>query len=127
MLGLKSSFWPALFFRAIQWMFRAPVLFPGPDNFILADMLTSFHACVALHSERGRTAGGADCAFSVFTNIPGPSAQIHMAGSKVLRWTASPPQAGKGVLAIGVISYNGHLIWTVTSTHISLRLIPRVC
>jgi diacylglycerol O-acyltransferase len=63
----------------------------------------------------------------VFTNIPGPSAEIEMAGSKVLRCTASPPQGGQGVLAIGVISYNGHLVWTVTGTHASPRFIPSVC
>jgi hypothetical protein len=39
---------------------------------------------------------------------------IEMDGSRVLRWTASPPQAGKGVLGIGMISYDGHLVWTVT-------------
>jgi hypothetical protein len=54
MLGFKSSFWPALIFRAVQWMFGVPALFPGPDNFIVADMLTSIHACVAVPSERGR-------------------------------------------------------------------------
>jgi hypothetical protein len=38
-----------------------------------------------------------------------------MDDTEVIRWTASPPQAGKGVLGIGMISYNGHLVWTVTA------------
>jgi hypothetical protein len=52
--------------------------------------------------------------FSVLTNVPGPQDSIQMDGVEVLRWTASPPQAGKGVLGIGMISYNGKLVWTVT-------------
>jgi hypothetical protein len=52
---------------------------------------------------------------------------IEMDGVEVLRWTASPPQAGRGVLGIGMISYNGKLVWTVTGMHRSglyIRAIP---
>jgi hypothetical protein len=49
---------------------------------------------------------------------------IEMDGVEVLRWTASPPQAGRGVLGIGMISYNGKLVWTVTGESCYALRIP---
>jgi hypothetical protein len=38
-----------------------------------------------------------------------------MADMEVLRWTALPPQAGKGTLAVGIISYNHSLSVSVAA------------
>jgi hypothetical protein len=61
----------------------------------------------------------------VLTNVPGPGTPIDIEGAEVLRWTASPPQAGKGVLGLGILSYNGHLIWTVTGIVVVTNLLEQ--
>lgn len=38
---------------------------------------------------------------AVVTNIPGPPEEAELGGSRILRWTALPPQAGKGTAGIG--------------------------
>ncbi|EIN09069.1 hypothetical protein PUNSTDRAFT_120513 [Punctularia strigosozonata HHB-11173 SS5] len=96
MRKLKTSFWPRVCFKLLAWAYRAPVLFPAPSRLKLVD--------AALESVHG-----------VLTNVPGPPGAIDVEGARILRWTASPPQAGKGTLGIGMISYDGHLVWTVTA------------
>lgn len=38
---------------------------------------------------------------AILTNIPGPPESAELAGSRILRWTALPPQGGRGTVAIG--------------------------
>ncbi|KDQ60054.1 hypothetical protein JAAARDRAFT_56054 [Jaapia argillacea MUCL 33604] len=94
MQKLKTAFWPIIAFQFLEWVYRIPVLFPGSAS-LVEWVLSSFHG--------------------VLTNVPGPPMPIDIDGVEILRWAASPPQAGKGTLGLGMISYNGHLIWTVTA------------
>lgn len=51
------------------------------------------------------------------TNIPGPQPSpgkhITLAGCPILSWGASPPQAGKNTLGIGIITYDGKVCVTI--------------
>lgn len=39
---------------------------------------------------------------AILTNIPGPPESAELAGSRILRWTALPPQGDKGTVGIGM-------------------------
>lgn len=93
---LKHGFLPTIAFWLINIPSgQIPMLFPGPlwtvlqgtVSFVVSCSLTAFTA--------------------VLTNVPGPQNKepIKLAGQDIIRWGASPPQAGKGTLGIGVISY----------------------
>jgi hypothetical protein len=95
MQSVKRSFWATLAFHILNFLFRVPAFVPSKDSWFLDRALTSAHA--------------------VLTNVPGPAMPISIDGHEIMNWTASPPQAGKSVIALGIISYNGHLVWTVTA------------
>lgn len=62
---------------------------------------------------------------AVLTNVPGPPPQpnnepITIGGSPIIKWAASPPQAGKGTLGIGIITYGGGVCVTVTADKVVL-------
>lgn len=95
MQSIKRSFWSKVGFQVLNFALRVPALLPSKDSWLIDRAFTSYHA--------------------VLTNVPGPAMPISIEGHEVGRWTASPPQAGKGVIALGIISYNGHLTWTVAA------------
>jgi hypothetical protein len=88
---LKKNIWPRIGFKILSWCNNLPMFFPS-DN-VIAKSLTSSHG--------------------LFTNVPGPSSPIYQDGVEVKRWLALPPQLGNGTLAIGMITYNGSLSWTI--------------
>ncbi|KAL0483539.1 diacylglycerol O-acyltransferase [Acrasis kona] len=108
---LKHSLLPRINFWLNDVLGIYPILWPFPllyktpfgvsplrfiMSFILDLVFTSFTAIV--------------------TNVPGPAKEpLRMADVEVIRWTAIPPQAGKGTLAIGIISYAGGLSISVVS------------
>lgn len=67
----------------------------------------------------------------LISSVPGPTTPLEICGSRVIKWCALPPQAGKGeqllhvilgdlshfagTLGIGVISYNGGLCVSVAA------------
>jgi len=66
----------------------------------------------------------------VLTNVPGPAdSTITLQGTEVLKWTALPPQGGKGTIGMGIISYAGGLSIAVAADKVSLSLgvAERIC
>lgn len=100
---LKHGLMPTLAFWLINLPTgQVPLLFPSPlwapvqwaVEGVLGATLTSFTA--------------------VLTNVPGPQTDepVKLAGQDIIRWGASPPQAGKGTLGIGIISYQDDVALT---------------
>lgn len=100
---LKNSLLPKIFFNIIQLTGQAPALYPIPFGLLPKTPWNLLRIPTAWVTER------IFCSFTaVVTNVPCPSKQrISLAGSEVVRWTALPPQAGKGTLGIGICSYGG--------------------
>ena len=100
---LKNSLLPKLFFHAIQLTGQIPAIFPIPFGLLPRHPLNLLRWPTTWVIERIFTSFTA-----VVTNVPCPSKQrIQLAGQEVVRWTALPPQAGKGTLGIGICSYGG--------------------
>lgn len=105
---LKNSMLPTLTFWSVQLTGQAPLLFPSAlwvpvrsvVRIFLELVLTSFTAVV--------------------TNVPGPTSKdgIEFAEAEVVRWAASPPQAGKGTLGIGIISYADGICITIAADNV---------
>ncbi|TFK49306.1 hypothetical protein OE88DRAFT_1683145 [Heliocybe sulcata] len=114
MQTLKTSFYPRLTFALLEYVYRIPMLFPHSLGYYF-----THHGDERNGHEHEGTMPIVEWAMSnfhgVLTNVPGPASPFDVDGAEVLRWTASPPQAGKGTLGLGMISYNGHLVWTVTA------------
>jgi diacylglycerol O-acyltransferase len=51
----------------------------------------------------------------LITNVPGPQAQMYVAGTKLLATYAVPPLLSNQVLAIGVTSYNGMVYFGINA------------
>lgn len=107
---LKNSIIPKLTFWSIQITGQAPLLFPSM-------MWTPFQAIVKFW-----LAYVLESLCAVVTNVPGPQGSgIKMADSEVVRWGASPPQAGKNTLGIGIISYAESVCITIAADHVKGR------
>lgn len=107
---LKNSILPKLSFWTIQITGQAPLLFPSL-------MWTPVRSLVQWSLEFVL-----ESLCAVVTNVPGPQGQgITMAGSEVVRWGASPPQAGKNTLGIGIISYAESVCITIAADHVKGR------
>ncbi|EPQ53700.1 hypothetical protein GLOTRDRAFT_139840 [Gloeophyllum trabeum ATCC 11539] len=112
MQKLKTAFYPRIAFAFLEHIYRIPMLFPHSIQYYF----THHGEERNVMDERIPIIDWAMSNFhGVLTNVPGPSSPFDVDGAEVLRWTASPPQAGKGTLGLGMISYNGHLVWTVTA------------
>lgn len=116
---LKDGFLPTLAFWLINIPTgQVPLFFPSPlwrgiqglVSIFVGSVLTSFTA--------------------VLTNVPGPTSKkgsskgssssdgdashlITLCEQPILTWSASPPQAGKGTLGIGVITYENSVCVTI--------------
>lgn len=105
---LKSGLLPTIFFWAVQITGQAPLLFPSM-------LWVPFRPFVKY---------GVDLlleAFSaVVTNVPGPQSKdgIEFADKKVTRWACAPPQAGKGTLGIGIITYADGICITIAADNV---------
>ncbi|SAL96405.1 hypothetical protein [Absidia glauca] len=55
----------------------------------------------------------ADLPHAIFSNIPGPSVPTFFAGQEIIDVHALPPQAGKGCISVGLVSYGDSLNLTV--------------
>ncbi|UZJ57086.1 hypothetical protein CBS101457_006406 [Exobasidium rhododendri] len=107
---LKNSIIPRLAFWSIQITGQAPLLFPSL-------MWTPLKSIVQWVTEFAL-----ESICCVVTNVPGPQGDgITMAGSEVVRWGASPPQAGKNTLGIGIISYAEGVCITIAADHVRGR------
>jgi hypothetical protein len=51
----------------------------------------------------------ADMPHAIFTNIPGPSVPTLFAGQEIIDFYVLPPQAGKGCISAGLVSYRDSL------------------
>ncbi|CEH14645.1 hypothetical protein CBOM_02472 [Ceraceosorus bombacis] len=103
---LKRGWLPTLSFWAIQLTGQAPILYPSA-------LWTPVSAVVRWCLEFTL------CSFTaVLTNVPGPPGEVHLAESEVVQWTASPPQAGKSTLGIGIISFNKRCCVTIVADHV---------
>ncbi|KZT64591.1 hypothetical protein DAEQUDRAFT_678332 [Daedalea quercina L-15889] len=63
-------------------------------------------------------------------SVPGPANNtITMEGTEVIKWTALPPQAGKGTIGMGIISYAGGLSIAVAADKVpsSIGVADRIC
>ncbi|EST05354.1 O-acyltransferase, WSD1, N-terminal [Kalmanozyma brasiliensis GHG001] len=100
---LKNSLLPKIAFHLVQLTGQLPFLYPVPFGLIPKHPLNATRWPTTWVTERILT-----CFTAVVTNVPCPSKQrITLAGQEVVRWTALPPQAGKGTLGIGICSYGG--------------------
>jgi len=112
---LKHSLWPRILFDLGQLTGQMPVIYPFPFTLtpeywfgfirnIVRDWITVPLIHFVLESMP-----------VILTNVPGPTQPLTISGIKVLKWTALPPQAGKGTLAIGIISYAGGISISVAA------------
>ncbi|PWN48994.1 hypothetical protein IE53DRAFT_388802 [Violaceomyces palustris] len=59
------------------------------------------------------------CFTAVITNVPCPTEKrITMAGQEVVKWTALPPQAGKGTLGIGICTYGEQVSISISADRV---------
>lgn len=103
---LKHGYLPLVLFHVINIITgQLPFFFPGP-------LWSRLQWLVGPIIETSLTATSA-----VVTNVPGPQPasgkQITLAGAPILNWGASPPQAGKNTLGIGIITYDGKVCVTI--------------
>ena len=104
---VKNSLLPKFFFWLVAITGQTPILYPSSQwtpvksivEFVYANVLSSFTA--------------------VLTNVPGPQGDpITLEGHQVRRWTALPPQAGKGTLGIGIISYANTIAISISADQV---------
>ena len=108
---LKNSLLPKIFFYLIQLTGQAPALFPVPFALLPASRFNPLRYITVKITEIVMTSFTA-----VVTNVPCPSKQrIQLGGDEVVRWTALPPQAGKGTLGIGICSYAGEVSISISA------------
>ncbi|CBQ73480.1 conserved hypothetical protein [Sporisorium reilianum SRZ2] len=111
---LKNSMLPKLFFHAIQLTGQLPAVFPIPFGLLPRHPWNVLRWPTVWVTERILTSFTA-----VVTNVPCPSKQrIELAGQEVVRWTALPPQAGKGMLGIGICSYGGDFSISISADRV---------
>ena len=111
---LKNSLLPKLFFHMIQLTGQLPAIFPIPFGLLPKHPLNVLRWPTVWVTERILTSFTA-----VVTNVPCPSKQrIELAGQEVVRWTALPPQAGKGTLGIGICSYGGDFSISISADRV---------
>ncbi|KAN0065023.1 hypothetical protein ACQY0O_001486 [Thecaphora frezii] len=111
---LKTSLLPKAAFYAIQLTGQLPALFPAPFGLLPVWRYNVVRAITMRMTEWTM------CSFTaVVTNVPCPSRErIRLAEQEVVQWTAMPPQAGKGTLAIGICSYAGEVSICVSADHV---------
>lgn len=111
---LKNSLLPKIFFYMIQLTGQMPVAFPIPFGLLPKVGWNVLRWPTVWVTERVLTSFTA-----VVTNVPCPSKQrIELAGQEVVRWTALPPQAGKGTLGIGICSYGGDFTISISADRV---------
>lgn len=111
---LKNSLLPKLSFHLIQLLGQVPALFPIPFGLLPKHPFNLLRYPTVWIAERILTSFTA-----VVTNVPCPSKQrIKLAGQEVVRWTALPPQAGKGTLGIGICSYGGDFSISISADRV---------
>ncbi len=113
---LKNSLLPKIFFHLVQITGQLPVIFPVPFGLLPKTKLNVVRWPTTWVTERILT-----CFTAVVTNVPCPSKQrITLAGQEVVRWTALPPQAGKGTLGIGICSYGGDFSISISADKVEV-------
>ncbi|KAI0929578.1 hypothetical protein AcV7_005072 [Taiwanofungus camphoratus] len=124
---LKHSLWPRIIFHIIQLTGQAPVLLRMS---LLAHSAGRLKAIV----KRWITKPVFELALQSFpvvlTNVPGPAKKpVTLDGVEVIKWTALPPQAGKGTIGMGIISYAGGISIAVAADRvpISRDVARRIC
>ncbi|SPO24300.1 uncharacterized protein UTRI_03568 [Ustilago trichophora] len=111
---LKNSLLPKLLFHGIQLTGQIPAIFPIPFGFLPKHRFNLLRYPSVWVTERILSSFTA-----VVTNVPCPSKhRIELAGQEVVRWTALPPQGGKGTLAIGICSYGGDFSISISADRV---------
>ncbi|KAL4242470.1 long-chain O-acyltransferase family protein [Abortiporus biennis] len=122
---LKNSMLPQLLFYIMQATGQAPFLWPIPFGMLKVpgNVIREWLLIPLIHFVLA--------SFPVIlTNVPGPAkSRITLEGVEVIRWTALPPQSGKGTLGMGIISYAGDLCISVASDKVpgSEGVARRIC
>ncbi|KAF9816003.1 hypothetical protein IEO21_04253 [Rhodonia placenta] len=98
---LKHSLLPKISFYIVQLTGQAPVLLRIS---LLANPTRRVKDWITRHISKPLY----DLVLQSCT-VPGPKKRITLEGAEVLTWTALPPQAGKGTIGMGIISYAGGL------------------
>ncbi|PRP84117.1 hypothetical protein PROFUN_04108 [Planoprotostelium fungivorum] len=108
---LKHSLLPRFNYWLNHRVGAVPILWPSPLSLVTPYGDSPLQRVTRLCLDTVMTSF---CA--IVTNVPGPSKErLEMCGQEVIRWTALPPQAGKGTLGIGIISYAGDLYISVSA------------
>lgn len=111
---LKHSLLPKICFYLIQLTGQIPAILPIPFGLLPKHRFNVLRWPTVWVVERILTSVTA-----VVTNVPCPSKQrIELAGQEVVRWTALPPQAGKGTLGIGICSYGGDFSISISADRV---------
>ncbi|OCH91412.1 hypothetical protein OBBRIDRAFT_792348 [Obba rivulosa] len=103
---LKHSLWPLLGFHLIQLSGQVPIFlrpFLSNSTRRLGDSVTKRvrKPLIDMFMQSFPV---------ILTNVPGPAKKsIELEGVEVIKWTALPPQGGKGTVGMGIISYAGGL------------------
>ncbi|CCM02027.1 uncharacterized protein FIBRA_04103 [Fibroporia radiculosa] len=133
---LKHSLWPKLLFYIIQMTGQAPVflrlsLLANPAQRMktwITQWITKPLYELALQSFS--VVLTKLVAISRIIHVPGPAKNpITLEGVEVLKWTALPPQAGKGTIGMGIISYAGGISIAVAADAVpaSQGIARRIC
>jgi len=123
---LKHSLLPKLAFNLLQLTGQSPVFFrlsllaspAGRARALITKWITKPLYELSLQSFP-----------AVLTNVPGPAKRVTLEGVEVIEWTALPPQAGKGTIGIGIISYAGGLSIAIAADKVALSegIAQRIC
>ncbi|PCH44092.1 hypothetical protein WOLCODRAFT_164912 [Wolfiporia cocos MD-104 SS10] len=124
---LKHSIWPRLNFFALQLTGQAPALFRAS---LLANSSRWIKEWITEHITKPLYDLGLQSVPVILTNVPGPAKKtITLEGIEVIKWTALPPQAGKGTIGMGIISYAGGISIAVAADKVpsSEGVARRIC
>ncbi|KIJ55141.1 hypothetical protein M422DRAFT_23789 [Sphaerobolus stellatus SS14] len=117
---LKHSLWPRILFDLTQLTGQAPVIYPFPYTLTPEYFFGFIRNVVRDWVTIPLTNFFLESMPVILTNVPGPTRPLTIGngpgpGVKVLKWTALPPQAGKGTIAIGILSYAGGISISVAA------------
>ncbi|KAF8587875.1 hypothetical protein K439DRAFT_1385418 [Ramaria rubella] len=126
---LKHSLWPRLFFDLVQLTGQAPITWPVPFALVPRLFFESVRNNIRDWITLPMIRLSLESVPVILTNVPGPSKPIKLSGADILKWTALPPQAGKGNIGIGVISYAGGICISVAADKVTASegVASRIC
>lgn len=98
---MKRSEIAKIYYTFVETVYRLPIFFPSTNSLIYRWVMQGLHG--------------------VLTNVPGPPIPISLDGHEIVTYTALPPPAGRGSIAMGMISYNGRFSISVATDKVHGR------